>query len=522
MNFDREFAKLQLADPSTTLDVMRPYWQKVGGKKMELSDRQRLQWFVLMLPPQPRYIMLHLMPLEVKLFEMILKSIPGNIELQRIILELMRARDKKFFDTMRKNLPKHLLGGYNKKVLSPGEKWTRWTPKDLPYDILVQLQRNTPSPPEPVPLRKKSPSPVSPPPQRKMPKRNKSPSPVSPPPQRKMPKRNKSPSPVSPPPQRKMPKRNKSPSPVSPPPQWKMPKRNKSPSPSRKTNATKNNNVPEWENNAVYLARGGNPDLSFDMDEFLGDENVETMPENIKSYLRRVRVCLNHVSFIKAVSKTSRKTLTAHCLRADPETGKSHVVENYVLDYLMNSEFTQHKYFVKGQRYYWYDKQMNGFAIGIPLNPSYEYGIQNAQEIIDRAPGIQPTTLYIPIICASGAGKAIMHSIFAFAKQMGFKRIWLSAVAIPKVINFYKSLGFQFGPLCPHETEDTLKQFSLVEKVNTMHAPVSTKIRKALGLSERQAYYKVLRLGGDLTNNKTKEKMHWNGGIDGFLMTKCL
>ena len=301
-----------------------------------------------------------------------------------------------------------------------------------------------------------------------------------------------------------------------------MPKRNKSPSPSRKTNATKNNNVPEWENNAVYLARGGNPDLSFDMDEFLGDENVETMPENIKSYLRRVRVCLNHVSFIKAVSKTSRKTLTAHCLRADPETGKSHVVENYVLDYLMNSEFTQHKYFVKGQRYYWYDKQMNGFAIGIPLNPSYEYGIQNAQEIIDRAPGIQPTTLYIPIICASGAGKAIMHSIFAFAKQMGFKRIWLSAVAIPKVINFYKSLGFQFGPLCPHETEDTLKQFSLVEKVNKMHAPVSTKIRKALGLSERQAYYKVLRLGGDLTNNKTKEKMHWNGGIDGFLMTKCL
>ena len=159
MNFDREFAKLQLADPSTTLDVMRPYWQKVGGKKMELSDRQRLQWFVLMLPPRPRSIMLRLMPLEVKLFEMILKSIPENVELQRIILEVMKARDKKFFDTLRKKLPEHLLGGYNKRVLRPGEKWTRWTPTDLRYDTLVQLRRNTPSPTAPVPIRKKSPSP---------------------------------------------------------------------------------------------------------------------------------------------------------------------------------------------------------------------------------------------------------------------------------------------------------------------------------------------------------------------------
>lgn len=210
--------------------------------------------------------------------------------------------------------------------------------------------------------------------------------------------------------------------------------------------------------------------------------------------------------------------------------------KQYALNYMDNA--FQFPLYVRGQRYYWHEKKGNGFAIGIPLN--FHRG--------------RARTLYIPIICAGKrtptdlpqAGTAIMESVIACAKHMGFERIWLCSLPVEKLLNFYLGLGFMFGPLCPGENAQTLQNFRLsdesrvlVRQVQKEYERPPVRLRNLLP----KTFYQVYNLGGEYqikndartAKNRAQRKywkhdhpkrnnptMHWNGDNDGYLMTKCL
>ena len=151
---------------------------------------------------------------------------------------------------------------------------------------------------------------------------------------------------------------------------------------------------------------------------------------------------------------------------------------------------------------YWSVDGGKGAAMGVFLDPAKLGG----QRIF-----------YVLVVCSKtsgeGIGAALIRAIVQYARTAKASKVWLASLTRP--LNFYRREGFVPGPWCAHEAE-TMK--SLGDRVIPQRGRFMRGDRNSNEDKRRipNRFFAVLGLGG------WHGADHYNGAVDGYLMTRCL
>ena len=231
---------------------------------------------------------------------------------------------------------------------------------------------------------------------------------------------------------------------------------------------------------------------------------------------RGVQVFTTSKAF-KVALGASRKSLHTWCSRGDEIVDTPYIRDIVNINNNLKLNKTRNLRKQGGQRY-WLTADAQAFAAGWIL----------------RHPGLRKRILYIDLVCANkkvpGNGKRLMSAIIEYGKAQKLDALWLSA--LPHVTGFYKKFGFRFGPFCGstptfQNNSPILRAVPSEFALNTAHWKIARDTyRNRNGTSalppSQGPFYQVKYLGGITNSRKPEEGMHWDGPVDGYLMSLCV